>query len=74
LGPFLRDQNVSAHALNYIRDRMTSTRTKQSNTAPDLATFLQNKIRSSPEMLEKFLRVFYHDYTTFDFPFPELIR
>jgi hypothetical protein len=74
LGPFLQTQNVSDHALTYIRDRMTSTRTKHANTTPELATFLQHKIQSSPELLEKFLRIFYHDYTTFNFPFPELIK
>jgi hypothetical protein len=74
LGPFLQSQNVSEEALTYIRDRMTAARTAHANTTPELAVFLQHKIRSSPQLLEKFLRIFYHDYTTFNLPFPELIK
>ncbi|KAI6174817.1 hypothetical protein M3Y97_00963600 [Aphelenchoides bicaudatus] len=74
LRPFFKSQNVGDDALNYIRDRMVSTRTKHANTTPELAIFLQNKIRSSPQLLEKFLRIYYHDYTTFGYPIPELLK
>ncbi|KAI6171419.1 hypothetical protein M3Y97_01042300 [Aphelenchoides bicaudatus] len=72
LGPFLRSRNVSDSILNYIRNRMTTTRTAHSTSGFEAKQYLEEKIRSTPYLLEMMIRMFYHDYVAFNIPFPTL--
>ncbi|KAI6174831.1 hypothetical protein M3Y97_00965100 [Aphelenchoides bicaudatus] len=73
LGPFLQSRNTSTQVFSYIRQSMTSARTKHSNTNFKLAEFLENRIKSSPYLLEKFIQMYYHDYKLFNYTLPNLI-
>ncbi|KAI6171423.1 hypothetical protein M3Y97_01042700 [Aphelenchoides bicaudatus] len=72
LGSFLKSRNVSDSTLNYIRNRMTTTRTAHSTSGFEAKSYLENKIRNTPYLLEMMVRMFYHDYVAFNIPFPTL--
>jgi hypothetical protein len=72
LEPFLRSRNVSDKPLAYIKDKITSERTEHSTTNSGLKSFIENRIKTSPYLMEMIVRLFYHDYITFDYPLPEV--
>jgi hypothetical protein len=72
LGPFLKARNVSADALRYIEDRLTSTRTEHSTSDFELKPLLEKRIRSSSYLMQILMRLYYNDYRIFNFTLPEV--
>ncbi|KAI6212632.1 hypothetical protein M3Y94_00049200 [Aphelenchoides besseyi] len=72
LGPFLRSQNASSDALQFIGRSITTVRTQHSTTNFELKPFLKQRILESPLLLKFFLRIYYHDYKMFNFTLPTI--
>ncbi|KAI6224017.1 hypothetical protein M3Y95_00838300 [Aphelenchoides besseyi] len=72
LKPFLKSQNVSADALDFIGRSLTSARAQHSTTNFELKPFLKERILRSSYLLEMFLRIYYHDYLMFNFTLPQI--
>ncbi|KAI6185857.1 hypothetical protein M3Y98_00069900 [Aphelenchoides besseyi] len=70
LEPILKAQNVSVEILTYIKKKMTSTRTVHSTNGFKLRSFLKDRILKSSYLTEMIVRLFYHDFKSFNFTLP----
>ncbi|KAI6198769.1 hypothetical protein M3Y96_00554500 [Aphelenchoides besseyi] len=71
---FLRSQNASSDALQFIGRSITTVRTQHSTTNFELKPFLKQRILESPYLLKLFLRIYYHDYQMFNFTLPMIAK
>ncbi|VDM75411.1 unnamed protein product [Strongylus vulgaris] len=72
LSRLLRAQNVSDSSISYIADSLKSGRTIHSTVTSSSRLFLEQRLRSSPYLMELIVRLFYYDYKLFGYPFPNL--
>ncbi|XGW26059.1 hypothetical protein V3C99_007012, partial [Haemonchus contortus] len=72
LTPLLRSQNVSESSINYISESLRSGRTAHSTVKSAARVFLEDRIRTSPYLMELIVRLFYYDYKLLNYPLPDL--
>lgn len=70
LAPFLKTRNVSNDVIAYIRDKLTSARTKHSTATSSVKPFLEERLRDSPYLMSLVMKLFYNDYKAFGFKLP----
>ncbi|GMR61648.1 hypothetical protein PMAYCL1PPCAC_31843 [Pristionchus mayeri] len=71
LSPILEEQGVPQSSIQFIRDQLNAGRTVHSTVQSEARTFYENRLRSSPFLLEYIVRIFYYDYVLFNYPFPD---
>lgn len=64
---YLRHQNVSQKALNFIENSALKERTGHSTVKLSLRPFFENRLRSSPYLMKMFYRIYYHDFRLFNY-------
>ncbi|GMT36963.1 hypothetical protein PFISCL1PPCAC_28260 [Pristionchus fissidentatus] len=67
----LHEQNVPDSSIQFIQNQLTLSRTVHSTVQSEARTFYEQRLRSSPFLLEYIVRIFYYDYTLLNYPFPE---
>ncbi|EYC33748.1 hypothetical protein Y032_0002g964 [Ancylostoma ceylanicum] len=72
LNRVLRDQGVPESSINYISTSVQSGRTVHSTAMSSSRAFLEQRLLSSPYLMELIVRLFYYDYKVLGYPFPDL--
>ncbi|VDL65990.1 unnamed protein product [Nippostrongylus brasiliensis] len=72
LSRILKEQNVSSSAISYISQSLSTGRTSHSTITTKSRVFLEQRLRSSPYLMEQIVRLFYHDYVLLHYPLPDL--
>ncbi|CAJ0604447.1 unnamed protein product [Cylicocyclus nassatus] len=72
LSQVLRAQNVSDSSIDYIAESLKSGRTFHSTVTSSARAFLEQRLRSSPYLMELLVRLFYHDYIMLGYEMPKL--
>ncbi|WKY07953.1 hypothetical protein Q1695_007447 [Nippostrongylus brasiliensis] len=72
LSRILKEQNVSSSAISYISASLSAGRTSHSTITTKSRMFLEQRLRSSPYLMEQIVRLFYHDYVLLHYPLPDL--
>ncbi|CAJ0604448.1 unnamed protein product [Cylicocyclus nassatus] len=72
LSRVLRAQNVSDSSIDYIAKSLESGRTFHSTVTSSSRAFLEQRLRSSPYLMELLVRLFYHDYIMLGYEMPKL--
>ncbi|CAD5213663.1 unnamed protein product [Bursaphelenchus okinawaensis] len=67
---FFESKNISAQALNYIKDITMNQRTHHATVSTRARQFFEDRLRSSPYLMDKVVRMFYHDFKVFGFSLP----
>ncbi|CAD5213669.1 unnamed protein product [Bursaphelenchus okinawaensis] len=68
---FLEAKNVSTLATKYIKDVVLNKRTYHSTYNSKARTFFEGQLRSSLYLMEKVVRMYYHDFKLFGFLLPQ---
>lgn len=63
---------MSEAALKYISESLRSGRTAHSTVTSAARTYLEQRIRTSPYLMEMIVRLFYYDYKLFKYELPNL--
>ncbi|EPB69653.1 hypothetical protein ANCCEY_11260 [Ancylostoma ceylanicum] len=63
---------VPESSIAYISESLQSGRTAHSTVMSSSRKFLEQRLRSSPYLMEMIVRLFYHDYTLLGYPLPNL--
>lgn len=63
---------VTESSISYISKSLRSGRTVHSTVMSSSREFLEQRLRSSPYLMEMIVRLFYHDYTLLGYPLPNL--
>ncbi|KAF8374483.1 hypothetical protein PRIPAC_80912 [Pristionchus pacificus] len=69
--PILEEQRVPASSIQFIRDQLNAGRTVHSTVQSEARTFYEQRLKSSPFLLEYIIRIFYYDFVLFKYPFPD---
>ncbi|WKY07952.1 hypothetical protein Q1695_007446 [Nippostrongylus brasiliensis] len=72
LSRILKQQNVSDSAIEYISESLSSKRTLHSTVSTKTRSFLEQRLRGSPYLMELIVRLFYYDYVLLHYPLPDL--
>ncbi|KAI6179753.1 hypothetical protein M3Y98_00644500 [Aphelenchoides besseyi] len=72
LSEILRNQQVPRTSLEFIQKEIRNGRTIQSTVASKARRFYEERLRSSPFLMEYIVRLFWHDFLLFDFKVPEI--
>ncbi|EYC42347.1 hypothetical protein Y032_0534g3061 [Ancylostoma ceylanicum] len=67
-----KSQGVPESSIAYISESLQSGRTAHSTVMSSSRKFLEQRLRSSPYLMEMIVRLFYHDYTLLGYPLPNL--
>ncbi|CAD5233043.1 unnamed protein product [Bursaphelenchus xylophilus] len=67
---FLHSKNVSEQAMDYIKNVAMKERTHHATSNTNARKFFEHRLKSSPYLMEKVVRMFYHDFKTFGYPLP----
>ncbi|VDO80696.1 unnamed protein product [Heligmosomoides polygyrus] len=70
--PGMEDMHVSESSLRYISESLRSGRTAHSTVVSEARTYLEQRVRSSPYLMEMIVRLFYYDYKLFKYELPDL--
>ncbi|CAI4231047.1 unnamed protein product [Auanema sp. JU1783] len=68
--PMAIDQRVPNNSIMYISNQMNTNRTVHSTVASTTRQYLENRLRSSPYLMEYIVRMFYYDFLLFNYSFP----
>ncbi|CAI4221679.1 unnamed protein product [Auanema sp. JU1783] len=66
----LKKNKVPQESLDYIKKSLTSGRTVHSTIHSEARRFIEQRLLSSPFLLEYVVRMFYHDFRLFGYPLP----
>lgn len=66
----LRTQKVPEESLKFIKDQLTGGRTVHSTVASDARVFFEQRLKSSPFLMEYVIRMFYWDFKILGFDLP----
>ncbi|GMT05769.1 hypothetical protein PENTCL1PPCAC_27943 [Pristionchus entomophagus] len=69
--PILKEQDVPESSIQFIRYQLSTGRTVHSTVQSEARTFYEQRLRSSPFLLEYIVQIFYYDYVLLKYPFPE---
>ncbi|KAI6234860.1 hypothetical protein M3Y99_00749300 [Aphelenchoides fujianensis] len=72
LDPLLREQGVSDDLREYVQRRMIAGTTPHATKSFKLRSFLKERLLSSSYLLDRLVRLFYADYSTFGLDLPQL--
>ncbi|KHJ92560.1 hypothetical protein OESDEN_07550 [Oesophagostomum dentatum] len=72
LTPLLKSQGVSESSINYVIESLRSGRTAHSTVKSAARIYLEDRIRTSPYLMELMTRLFYNDYKLFKYNLPDL--
>ncbi|VDK79431.1 unnamed protein product [Cylicostephanus goldi] len=74
LSRLLRAQGVRVEedSINYIADSLRSGRTAHTTVSSVARTYLEQRIRNSPYLMELIVRLFYNDFVLFKYDLPNL--
>ncbi|KAI6203839.1 hypothetical protein M3Y94_00603100 [Aphelenchoides besseyi] len=72
LSEILRNQQVPQTSLDFIQKEIRNGRTIQSTVSSEARRFYEQRLRSSPFLMEYVVRLFWHDFLLFDFKVPEI--
>ncbi|PAV83521.1 hypothetical protein WR25_19883 [Diploscapter pachys] len=65
-----REQKVPDQNIEFIRDQLTRDRTIHSTIHSEARMFMENRLRSSPFLMEYIVRMFYQDFILFNYTLP----
>ncbi|KAK5981602.1 hypothetical protein GCK32_021742 [Trichostrongylus colubriformis] len=68
----LLSTKVSDSAISYISESLRSGRTAHSTVKSAARSFLEDRVRQSPYLMELIVRLFYYDYKLLHYPLPDL--
>ncbi|KAK6022825.1 hypothetical protein OSTOST_11462, partial [Ostertagia ostertagi] len=63
---------VSESSIDYIAKSLRSGRTAHSTVTSQARVMLEDRLRTSPYLMELIVRIFYHDFKLFGYPLPDL--
>lgn len=70
---YLRTQNVSSKASDYIKKSVLGERTHHSTVTMDIRPFYEKRLRESSYLMHLLNRIYYHDYKLFNYTIPTIV-
>lgn len=70
---FLETRNVSSQARAYIEKTALAERTFHSTVNSEHRSFFEQRLRSSPYLMEKLYRMYYYDFKYFNYTIPPFV-
>jgi hypothetical protein len=67
---FLQKRDVSSYALNYIKKSTLKERTHHSTFNWKYRKFFEQRLRSSPYLMNLLVKMYYHDFQIFNYTIP----